>query len=334
MPSRLWTELDFAKDGKQVGTIHLPHSVTRSAYGLIEIPLAVIRNGPGPTLFLMGGCHGDEWEGQIALGRLVRELEPATIRGRVIVLPSASLPAAKAGVRVSPIDNLNLNRTFPGRADGLPTQQIAHYIDTVLMPMADVFVDLHSGGVSLQYLPSTWVSLIDEPDHDSRSLAALRAFGGRLGIALSGAEAKNFPGTSSDSATAKRVIALSGEYGGAGDVSLDGLRVIETGLRNLMAHLGMTAGAPTNEAPMRITSIDRKELYLFSPEYGVFEPARMLGEEVRQGEPAGRIHSIEFPWRAPIEVHFRASGLLVARRAIGSVKPGDCLLHLAADLAA
>ena len=42
--STIWSELDFDKAGKQVGRLHLPYSVTRSAYGHIDIPFAVIKN--------------------------------------------------------------------------------------------------------------------------------------------------------------------------------------------------------------------------------------------------------------------------------------------------
>ena len=153
MSSRIIAEIDYEKDGKQVGWLGLPHSVTRSAYGKIMIPIAVIRNGTGPTVFFQAGNHGDEYEGQIALVKLIRELDPAAIQGRVIVLPAANFPAAMAGTRVSPIDEGNLNRAFPGNPDGTVTQQIAYYIDSVLFPKADLFHDLHSGGSSLQYVP-------------------------------------------------------------------------------------------------------------------------------------------------------------------------------------
>ncbi|MBM3481534.1 MAG: hypothetical protein FJX69_20380, partial [Alphaproteobacteria bacterium] len=123
--SLIWTEVDYEREGKQVGYLHLPHSVTRSAYGTIAIPVAVIRNGEGPTVFLMAGNHGDEYEGQIVLAKLIRELEPRHIKGRVIVMPAANLPAAMDGARVSPIDGGNLNRAFPGDAEGTPTFQIS-----------------------------------------------------------------------------------------------------------------------------------------------------------------------------------------------------------------
>jgi hypothetical protein len=71
--SLIWTEVDYDKAGKQIGFLNLPHSVTRSAYGVIRIPIAVIRHGSGPTILLMAGNHGDEYEGQIALTRHFRQ---------------------------------------------------------------------------------------------------------------------------------------------------------------------------------------------------------------------------------------------------------------------
>src|ERR1700731_1655012 len=73
--SRLPAEIDFARAGKQHGFIRLPHSVHRSAYGWIPIPVACIKNGDGPRVLLMAGNHSDEYEGQVALGKLIRSLE-------------------------------------------------------------------------------------------------------------------------------------------------------------------------------------------------------------------------------------------------------------------
>jgi predicted deacylase len=124
-PSRLIAEVDFARDGVQHGFVRLFHSTHASACGFLPIPIVVVTNGEGPTALFIGGNHGDEYEGQVAIGNLARSLDPSRIRGRVILLPMANFPAALAAQRVSPIDDLNLNRIFPGDPDGTPTQQIA-----------------------------------------------------------------------------------------------------------------------------------------------------------------------------------------------------------------
>jgi predicted deacylase len=79
--SRITTDIDFSRDGKQTGFLRLPHSVHRSAYGFIAIPLVAIRNGKGPRVMLTAGNHGDEYEGQIVLTKLARSLEVDAIRG-------------------------------------------------------------------------------------------------------------------------------------------------------------------------------------------------------------------------------------------------------------
>ncbi len=94
---------------------------------MIRIPLAVIANGTGPTVILEGGNHGDEYEGPIVIGELIRDLDPKSIQGRLICIPAINLPAVGAGQRVSPYDGLNLNRTFPGDPLGSITQQISSY---------------------------------------------------------------------------------------------------------------------------------------------------------------------------------------------------------------
>jgi len=68
--------VDFDKVGKQTGFIQVPHSVHEDAWGVIPVPIAVISNGRGPTIILEGGNHGDEYEGPIVLGELIRTLDP------------------------------------------------------------------------------------------------------------------------------------------------------------------------------------------------------------------------------------------------------------------
>ena len=175
--SRLAAEIDFDRDGKQHGFIRLPHSVHRSAYGWIPIPVASIKNGEGPRILLMAGNHGDEYEGQVALGKLIRSLEPAEVSGRIIILPSANFPAAMAGMRTSPLDEGNLNRSFPGDPYGGPTAQIADYIESVLLLQCDFVFDFHSGGSSLTYVPSALMRRPQTPAALAQGIEMLRTFG-------------------------------------------------------------------------------------------------------------------------------------------------------------
>ena len=76
-PTRISTDIDFEKDGKQVSHLFMPWSMNDSAYKVVHIPIACIKNGPGPTMLFTAGTHGDEYEGQVGLLNLARELDPA-----------------------------------------------------------------------------------------------------------------------------------------------------------------------------------------------------------------------------------------------------------------
>jgi len=91
-------EVDFEAEGKHTGFLRLAHSTHQSAYGWIPIPVASVRNGVGPTVLVMAGNHGDEYEGQVLASQLVRELQPNQVRGQVIVLPMA-----KGGIAASAV---------------------------------------------------------------------------------------------------------------------------------------------------------------------------------------------------------------------------------------
>ncbi|MEO8545408.1 MAG: succinylglutamate desuccinylase/aspartoacylase family protein [Burkholderiaceae bacterium] len=330
-PSMIFTDIDYDAQGKQVDWLHLPHSVTRSAYGAIAIPIAVIRNGDGPTVFLMAGNHGDEYEGQITLVKLIRELRAEQIQGRVIVLPAANLPAAMAGARVSPIDQGNLNRAFPGDAHGTPTWAIAHYIDSVLYPLADYHHDLHSGGSSLKYVPFCSMRKSGEAALDEASMAALRAFDAPLSLVW----AYNPEGRLAGAAAARRgLVSLGGEFGGGGDVNRASLSMLERGVRNFLQFSGVMAKPQEPAEPQRGTrlmEVSSREHYVYAREAGLLEPLVDLGAEVREGDLAGMIHFVDNPARAPEPCQFRRSGMVVCQRHFGRVERGDCVAHLATD---
>ncbi len=329
--SLIFTDIDYGRDGKQVDWLHLPHSVTRSAYGTIAVPIAVIKNGPGPTVFLMAGNHGDEYEGQIALCKLIRTLKPSQIKGRVIVMPAANLPAALDGARVSPIDQGNLNRAFPGDPESTPTFAIAHYIDSVLYPMADFHHDLHSGGSSLDYVPFCSMRKSGDKALDKRSMAALQAFGAPIGLVWSYAPDMRF---ASAAAVRHGLVSLGGEFGGGGRVDIANVAMLERGLERFLAHAGVLKGkkpAPPAK-PSRLMELKGIDYYVYAPEPGLFEPAVPLGAEVKAGQLCGRVHFVDNPARTPVPCKFRTSGMVICQRHFGRVERGDCVAHLATDI--
>ncbi|WP_288142733.1 succinylglutamate desuccinylase/aspartoacylase family protein [Mesorhizobium sp.] len=99
--TRVWTDVDIEAEGVSHGYLRVPFSTNDSCYGWIPVPISVIRNGDGPSVLLMAGNHGDEYEGQVLLMKLLRTLPAEAVEGRLIILPGVNAPAVAAGNRVS-----------------------------------------------------------------------------------------------------------------------------------------------------------------------------------------------------------------------------------------
>ena len=171
--STAFTTVDLDKPGKQIGFVMIPHSPHDDAWGVTRLPIGVIANGTGPTVIIEGGNHGDEYEGPITICELIRDLDPAEVQGRLILMPANNAPAVIAGQRTSPVDGLNLNRTFPGDPRGTITQQISAFLVQEIFPRGDAFLDLHSGGSSLDIVPSAVIEPTDDPELRRRNIAAV-----------------------------------------------------------------------------------------------------------------------------------------------------------------
>lgn len=331
--SRIGTDIDFDRDGKHQSHLRVPVSTNSSAYGTVPIPITVVKRGKGPTILITGGVHGDEYEGPIALSKLARQLTPAMIQGRVILVPALNLPAALAGTRLSPMDGLNLNRVFPGEPNGSITSMIAHYVSTELIPQADIVVDLHSGGMTLEYLPTILMHELEDEEWNRRTRAAMLAFSAP--IALISRELDN---TVYLDTIAERLgkIALSAELGGAGRLSVGTIAVAEAGIRNLLRHFGITKGAAESRpsrkrSSTRLLQTPDRDCYVIAEDAGIYEPYFDLGDAVRRGEVMGEIHSLQHPSRKPVGIVAKRSGLLLAKRPLANVSVGDCLGVIALD---
>lgn len=326
--STAYATVDFERDGKQVGTVNIPHSPHTDAWGATVIPIAIVKNGTGPTLILSGGNHGDEYEGPIALGELVRDIDPCSIEGRLIILPALNIPAVMAGTRTSPVDGLNLNRTYPGNPEGTISQQISAFMNDIVYPQGDAFLDLHSGGSSLDILPSAIVEPAFDAAHQKRNVEAVLAFDAPLTVVVSNLGETR---TSTASAVRSGLTTVGTEMGGGGTVGLEALGICRRGIHNVIAHLGLTeikAPSPPREDRV-LFEVAGPQSYVLASGDGVFEPFHANGTEVSAGQRAGRIHFLDDPMRAPTELIYRQEGIVYARRQPGRVKPGNCCIVIA-----
>ena len=116
----------------------------------VETPeiISVTSQHDGPTVAILAGIHGDEYEGVIAALSLARELPGELLSGTVKIVSPAHPAAWQSCSRISPIDDANLARVFPGYQNGSATEQVAHVITEQVIKHADVLIDLHSAGTN------------------------------------------------------------------------------------------------------------------------------------------------------------------------------------------
>lgn len=313
--------------GVHHGHLRLPHSRDDSAWGSVMIPITVIRGGPGPTALFTAGNHGDEYEGPIALHDLARSLAPEGLRGRVILLPSMNHPAFLAARRTSPIDGGNLNRSFPGRPDGSVTQKIAHYVARVLLPMADLVLDFHSGGRTLDFLPFAASHVLDDPAQDAACAAAARAFGAPWTMRMREIDAVGMFDTEAE---AQGKVFVTTELRGGGTATAESVAIARRGALNLLHHMGILPGAPAPAASRQLAMPD-DDCFHFAAAEGLCEPLVDLGGRVQRGDALARIWQTGCSGVAPLACRARRDGLLAARHFPGLVQRGDCLAVLAED---
>lgn len=323
--TRIACSIPLDASGLSTGHLAVPFSDDAHAYAVIPVPIAVLSGRPGPTVLLTAGVHGDEYEGPIALHKLIHALDPATLAGRLIVLPALNLPAARAARRTSPVDGANMNRAFPGSPDGGPTAMIAHYVETVLLPRCQAAIDLHSGGRAADYLPCAYVYEGGPMDAAKRAMAD--AFAAPVAVMV-GPTAE----TRSLSAAYERasVPGIAAELGGGGFVSTAALAIAESGLRGVLRHLRLIPPEP-GDGSRRTTRlrIPGRDHHTMCPAAGLFEPLIALGDTVEPGTLAGYLHDPEDLAAVPVPIAFARAGRVVIRRLPAMARRGDTLFTTA-----
>ena len=323
--------VDFARPGKQFGNLYVPYSHNLGGWANLTLPIAVIGRGAGPTALVLAGNHGDEYPGQVAVMRLMRELTPERVAGRVILIPALSMPAAKAATRLSPLDGKNFNRCFPGSPVGTVSEIVAHYLTTVLFPLTDIVIDIHTGGRSMDFYPCAHMHLVPAGPQRQAMLAGTEAWNTDFCFLYADVAGTGLLPVEAES-QGKTVVTT--EMGGSENVTTQVHRITQTGLSNVLTHLGVLEGKATSRAalglpPTQWVQALNWEDYRFAPESGVYENLVPLGEAVAADQPVGQIHFLERPDRDPVEVVAHSAGVLIATRAPSLVGQGDCVACIA-----
>ena len=254
-----------------------------------SIPFTIIRGRTnGPVLALVAGTHGAEYVPIVALQRLRSTIDPATLGGTVIMVHVANMPSFLGRtVYYSPADNKNLNRVFPGKADGTLSERIAEAITREVISRATHVIDLHCGDGNESLRPySYWITTGDPKIAEAGRGLAL-AFGLER-IVVDGSRPTD-PAASvylSNTAITRGKPALTTETGGMAVVDEESIALIDRGVAGVLKHLGMRADGPAPVA--KPVWIEPTEV-LRAGTTGIFHPAVSKAQTVSKGALIGHI---------------------------------------------
>lgn len=287
----------------------------------------VVGGSDGPTVSVVGGVHGDEFEGVIACLRLAEELADTALRGRLRLVPVAHEAAHVASSRSSPVDGMNLARTFPGDPAGSPTERLADALLQHVINGSDVFVDLHSAGTA--YAMPLLVGWTDDG-------CATCVVSGKLAAAFAAPVLWRHPGPvpagrTLSAAHAAGIPSIYAEAAGGGTVMPAHVDAYVAGIRRVLVLLdALDAGDSTQAAPplCLVGEGDLDQPAMVAPFDGVCETAVRPLDSVAPGQVVAVVTDPLTGVRA--EVTASAAGVVVLARRGARVARSENLVVLAA----
>lgn len=281
----------------------------------------------GPHLLITAGVHGDEFEGVAAIHQLMRKIVATEVRGCITLVPLVNESAFEQGNRCG-ADGLDLARTCPGNSTGSETQQVAAAL-VQLIQSADLYIDLHSGGVAMEIYPLVGYMLVQE----DRVLETQRRMARVFGLPLIWGTSDNLEGRSLSAARDAQVPAIYAEYLGSGCCNPTGVKALTNGCLNVMTEFGMLD--PLAERPQRndfrspVIQENREsgsghmQLCYPARSTGLFRPSTRLGQYVQAGDTIGLL-SDSFSGESD-KILAIESGAVIVVRTYPRVNQGDSL---------
>jgi predicted deacylase len=286
-----------------------------------EVPIIAI-NGrrDGPRVAITGGVHGAEYVGIEAARRLGMSIDPADLTGSLVVVPVANTAAFYArSIYTSGLDTNNLNRMFPGKPDGEPSEILAHWLFEHIIRPSQYYVDLHGGDMIEALVP--FVAYMQSADQHveetARSMAVATGIP-RIIRALT-------PGSTYSAAASVGIPAILAEIGGQGIWDEALVEQHREGVVRVLRHLGVLAGeVPPVGEPRHYDTF----AWMRAEGAGLFHPLIDVGDTVTAGQHLGSI--VDYFGTEVKRLEAVASGEIVFLVTSLAMNPGDPLLAIGA----
>ncbi|MGD1093544.1 MAG: M14 family metallopeptidase [Bryobacteraceae bacterium] len=313
-------------------TAHAGQKVTgfiRVAAGVDEgtnIPVIVINGAKrGPQLAVVAGSHGTEYASIIALEKLVQAINAADLSGTLIVVPLINLASfAQKIPHLNPVDGKNMNRMYPGKADGTQTERASWALATQVVAKCDYLIDLHGGDLDENLRRYSYWPQTGKEQLDTTSRGMVMAFG-LDHIIIQRNQGPAAPGATSISrfAVDSGKPTIIAEAGHAGTTDAGDIDALVRGCENVMRHLKMLAGtvAPVEHAVWigQITTVR-------SDHEGIFYPLVVPEAYVQEGMIIGYV--TDYFGNKLAEVTTPISGVVTYICSVPSMRKGDTAANI------
>lgn len=332
MSATVSCSIDLNSPGKSTGYLKIGDSTNTSGWATYMVPIIKYKNGAGPTVLVLAGNHGDEYEGQFAARDIANNLDINEVTGRIIIIPCLSQPASKAGTRLWP-DGTNFNRIFPGNENGAVHGKLAHYLSNDLFPQVDAVFELHSGGRGHYFIPCSHMVWSKDVHQRERMIKSMKSYNTSHHLIF-----PEQPGTDPTTLLPGVVERLgkdlvTTELGGAGYATFETISLAKDGLRNGLRYFKVIKGASKTREEQGLSApifIDLRgsHAYHSATHSGLYENIKGCGESVEKGEVIGLIHDMDHPDTPAVEIRAAQSGVIGVMRGFPRVQIGDVVAVL------
>lgn len=316
-------EVLSSKIRPQKENVHI--NVTDEMGNSAQLPVSIVKGKTlGPVFTIVAGVHGFEYPPIIATQELMQEIKTDELSGTIIFIPIANTSSFFNRTPFSnPQDKTNLNATFPGDSTGTITQRLAHLITNDIIPLSDVFLDIHGGDANEDLIP--FVCYYDNKGRPEQTQLA------KVLSETSGFEyVVSYPYNIADDEPAKYVFkqaaqdgktALSIECGKLGNVQREAVSLIKNGVYNMLKEMKMYNSAPKAKPALKKLN---HQTYIKSEVKGIFYSDYIAGDAVEKGDIVGYATD-EFGERIT-DYKAPASGIILYKIATPPINTGETVM--------
>ncbi len=312
-----WGPIELLDDSVAPGQMRRLNLVVSSSLEGVDVdtPVFVHRGvGPGPTLCVTAGIHGDEVNGVEIVRRVVAQVRADEIQGTLISVPIVNVSAVRRGSRYLP-DRRDLNRYFPGHPHGSAASRIANRFFENVIRHCEALVDIHTASLHRKNLHQLRADL-----RLPQVLSLARGLGSEIVVHNTGRR-----GTLRAAAVEAGIAAVTIEGGEPARLSIAEVERSVRSIERLLVHLGMSHQSPTHLSPLQ-EFYDRAP-WIRAAEGGILVSQVQVGQRVVEGQELGTITDPLSSHQTRIVSPYRGRIIGVAFDQL--VMPGFATFHIA-----